>query len=168
MSYSFSSKLLSLEEAEKKSREFREEGKRIVTVNGSYDLFHFGHLNVLEQAKKQGDVLFVGVNSDASVQSGKEPDRPFIKEQERSSIVAALMCTDYVSIIEGHYNEAQNTFLRAIKPHVHVNDGAYGAPEEWLEWSVLQELGTEPYACPRTAGISTSDLLERLKNDPTS
>lgn len=163
----YEEKLVALSDAARLSKKFREEGKHIATVNGSFDLFHVGHLNVLERASRQADVLFIGVNSDESVRSGKGPARPFVPERARAAVIAGLACTTYVSIIDGDYSEAQNTFIRAIRPHVHVNDSAYGPPETWLEWPVLQELHIEAYACPRTEGISTSELIEKLRTEAT-
>jgi len=68
----------------------RKEGKRIVTTNGSFDLLHAGHLQLLKEAKEQGDVLIVGLNSDASVKQYKSKDRPIIPQEYRAEMLAAI------------------------------------------------------------------------------
>lgn len=78
----------------------KSEGKKIVTTNGSFDLFHAGHVELLEKAKSRGDILIVGINSDKSVREyKKKPGRPIIPEQFRAEAVAAIMYVDYVFLL---------------------------------------------------------------------
>lgn len=157
-------KILTLEKARQKADELREQGKKLVTMNGSFDLLHAGHLDFLEEAKRQGDVLFVGVNSDESVKSGKGPHRPIVPEMERMALLAALECVDYVVKIEGKYeDEPHSSLLPAIQPQVHVNGEDYGPVETWIEWPAMQQFGTQPYMVKRRPNLATSDIIEKIK-----
>lgn len=157
-------KILSLDAAAAKAAELKAAGKKVVTVNGSFDLLHAGHLDMLEEAKQQGDVLFVGINSDASISNKKGAARPIIGEQERAAMLAALTCVDYVVIIDAPYDDVQNILLRAVKPTVHANGAEYGQPESWVEWPVMQEVGAVGYAVARRPGLATSDIVKRIQN----
>lgn len=156
-------KILSLKDVAARAEQLRAQGKKLVTVNGAFDLLHAGHLDYLEEAKQQGDVLFVGLNSDASVREGKGKGRPVIAEQERTALLAALVCVDYVVIIDALYREAQNVLLREVRPHVHVNGSEYGQPTQWIEWPVMREVGARGHAVQRREGLATSDIIERIK-----
>lgn len=162
-------KIKSLEEASIVAEELKQQGMKIVTVNGSFDLLHAGHLDQLEEARKQGDVLFVGVNSDVSVREGKNrpfdvaQGKPYITEEARAAMLAALACVDYVVIVYASYDEVAQTFIRAIQPHVHVNGPDYGAPETWIEWPAMQEVGASGYTVQKRNDLSTSELIEKIK-----
>src|SRR5215213_10878404 len=78
----------------------RAAGQQIALTNGTFDLIHVGHLRSLEQARSHGDILVVGVNSDASVRSYKSPDRPIVPQAERAELIAGLACVDFVVIID--------------------------------------------------------------------
>lgn len=160
--YSWTSgKLLSREEAPAVAEKLRAEGKRLVTVNGSFDLMHPGHLIILSEAKKQGDILFVGLNLDESVRRYKGKERPILPEAERAAMLCALPWVDYVvPIIEP---EAGKAILTTIRPYVHVNGAEYGAPETWYEWPTVQELGCETYSVPRKPGLATTNIIGKIK-----
>jgi rfaE bifunctional protein nucleotidyltransferase chain/domain len=154
-------KVLTLLAAELRAKELRDEGKKLVTVNGSFDILHAGHLDQLEEAKKQGDVLFVGLNSDASVRGAKGENRPIVPEEARAAMLAALICVDYVVMIDKPYNEVPQAFVTAIKPAVHVNGPDYGPVETWIEWPAMQAVGAEGYVIKKRNNLSTSALLEK-------
>jgi rfaE bifunctional protein nucleotidyltransferase chain/domain len=156
-------KILTLEEAAERAADLKKQGKTIVSANGSFDIVHAGHLDLLEEARQQGDVLFVGLNSDASVRNGKGAARPYIPERERAALLAALMCVDYVVIVDAPYREMQDVFIHALKPAVHVNGAEYGQPEAWIEWKAMQAVGARGYAVERRPGLSTSDLITKIK-----
>src|SRR5262245_16637317 len=90
----------------------RELRKRIVTVNGSFDLLHAGHLHILREARAQGDVLVVGLNSDASVKRYKGPDRPLIPQAQRAELLLALRLVDYVHIFD---EDDPIAFIEAVR-----------------------------------------------------
>ena len=156
-------KIISLNDAREIAVSLKMEGKKIVTVNGSFDLLHIGHIDQLEQAKKQGDVLFVGINSDESIRGYKGDERPFVPEEARAAILAALECVDYVMVIDEEAAEMQNVLLRAVKPDVHVNGPDYGEAEEWIEWPIMQEVGAKGYIAERLNDSSTTDIVGKIR-----
>lgn len=157
-------KMLSLEEAGKLAERLKSEGKRIVTINGSFDLLQAGHLDFIEEAKQQGDVLFVAVNSDKSVRDKKGPERPIIPEKERMALIAALAAVDYVVLMDGVYDEEPHgTWIPTMKPDVHINGGDYGSAEEWIEWPAMQAVGAVGHMVQRRPNLSTSEIIAKIK-----
>jgi len=129
-----SNSVLSLAEVIKFVEGQRSKGKIIVTTNGTFDLLHPGHIFLLTEAKKQGDVLIVGVNSDSSVKRYKGPDRPVESEEVRAENVSEY--ADQVFIFD---EDDPREWLKEIKPDVHVNAVTYG--QDCVEKSVLDEVG---------------------------
>lgn len=154
-------KTLTAAGAPQRAQEFRAEGRRLVTVNGAFDLFHAGHLVILEEAKAQGDLLFVGVNSDAAVRQYKGPGRPIIPEAERLQMLAALACVDFAVLVDAV--EAGAAIVEMIRPHVHVNGSEYGPPERWAEYPTMQMYGVVGYTCQRRPALATTDLIRRIQ-----
>jgi rfaE bifunctional protein nucleotidyltransferase chain/domain len=135
----------------------RAKGKRIVTTNGSFDILHTGHLYLLSEARQRGDVLIVGLNSDASVRTYKGPSRPIVPERRRAEMLLALRVVDYVHIFE----EADPVaFLQQVAPDVHVNGAEYGA--DCIESGTVRQSGGTLHLVPRLPGFSTSGLLDAL------
>jgi len=157
-------KVLSREEAHGFADRLKREGKALVTVNGSFDLLHPGHLVILSEAKAQGDVLFVGVNSDASVRTYKGNGRPIIPEKERIAMLAALSFVDYIILFDEP--EVGRQLLLTVRPHVHVNGSEYGDPETWVEWPVMQEVGARGYRVARRSGLATTDIIAKIRSLP--
>src|SRR5438093_645745 len=93
-------RIISLDELEPLRRTWRDEGLRFVFTNGTFDLLHVGHVRYLETARSFGDILVVGINSDASARVYKGPGRPVVPQDERAEIVAALRCVDYAIIFD--------------------------------------------------------------------
>jgi D-beta-D-heptose 7-phosphate kinase/D-beta-D-heptose 1-phosphate adenosyltransferase len=137
----------------------RAQRKRIVTINGSFDVLHAGHLHILNEAKRQGDVLIVGLNSDASVKTYKGPSRPIVTERRRAELLLALRMVDYVHIFD---EPDPIAFLSEINPDVHVNGSEYGA--ECIEAETVRRGGGEIYIVDRIPDLSTSGLLGSLKS----
>jgi len=136
----------------------RAQRKRIATINGSFDVLHAGHLYILTEARKQGDVLIVGLNSDASVRSYKGPNRPIIPERQRAEMLLALRMVDYVHI----FDEADPiAFLEQVKPDVHVNGTEYGA--HCIEGETVRRSGGALFLVDRMPGLSTSGLVDTLR-----
>jgi len=138
----------------------RKENKKIVTTNGSFDLFHAGHIQLLEKAKEKGDILIVGVNSDKSVREyKKKPGRPIIPEKYRAELLAAIMYVDYVFLFD---DLIPNPWLDKIRPDVHANSAEYGA--KCVETEVLDQYGGELFLVPREdITLSTSDIEAKIK-----
>ena len=142
---------------EVKVQEIRQEGKTIVTLNGSFDLLHAGHLEILYQASLQADVLIVALNSDASIQQYKSPDRPIIPLQYRKEMMAALGFVDFVT----WFSETDpRDLLRMIAPDVHVNGAEYG--KDCLEAQVVSEGGGRVHIVELVPGLSTSNIIEKI------
>jgi rfaE bifunctional protein nucleotidyltransferase chain/domain len=133
-------------------------GRRIVTCNGSFDLFHYGHLYFLEFARAQGDALIVGVNADCSVKQYKSAHRPIVPERQRARLVAALTVVEYVYIFP---ELVPMPFLEIVKPQVHVNGAEYGA--ECIEAPTVRKYGGQIVLVPKVEGLSTTALIARIK-----
>jgi len=137
----------------------RQNGNKIVTCNGSFDLFHCGHLLFLEYAKRQGDILVVGLNSDISIKKYKSKNRPIVPEKERSQIIAALGIVDYVYIFD---ETVPMPFIEVVKPDFHANGAEYGA--DCIEAETVKKYGGKIYLVPRIGGLSTTELIQKIKN----
>ncbi len=131
------------------------EGKKIVTVNGSYDVLHYGHIRTLQEAKRQGDVLILGLNSDSSIKQYKAPWRPINSQDHRAEFLAALESIDYVCIFD---ETTPISFLEDIKPHVHCNGVEYG--EDCIEAPTVKKYGGKIYLTGRY--FSTTEMIEKL------
>lgn len=153
----FLAKYIAPEQVEKKLQEART-GKTLATLNGSFDLLHAGHLNVLFAAKDQADLLLVALNSDSSIQRYKSADRPIVPLQARLEMVAALSCVDFVTWFD---ETDPRAFLSRVRPDVHVNSAEYG--ENCIEAEAVRACGARLHLVPRTEGISTSDLIKRIQ-----
>ncbi len=137
--------------------ELKKQNKRIVTLNGSFDLMHAGHLYIIYEAKKQGDILIVALNSDSSIQRYKSPDRPIIPLKYRLELMSALQFVDYVT----WFDEVDpRAILAKIKPDIHVNGIEYGS--NCIEAETVQEHGGKLYLVDRIPGLATSDILQKI------
>lgn len=136
----------------------RMQGRRIVTINGAFDIMHAGHLHFLREARRQGDVLLVGVNSDASIRGNKGPDRPFVGEDDRVRMLLALRDVDYVHLFE---EATPIEFLEIVRPDVHVNGAEYGA--DCVEAPTVLAHGGRVHLVDRLPGLSTTELIERVR-----
>ena len=133
-------------------------GKKMVFTNGCFDLLHAGHVRYLEQAKALGDVLIVGINSDASVARLKGEKRPIVGEQHRGEIVCALRCVDAITIFE---QDTPLDLIRLIRPDVYVKGGDY-TKETLPEYPVVTQYGGEVLILDFVQGCSTSQLIATI------
>ncbi len=131
----------------------RQNGKRIVFTNGCFDLLHNGHIVCLRKARRLGDVLIVGVNSDDSVQRLKGPERPFTPLKDRMEMLAALEAVDYVIPFE---EDTPIDLIGAVMPDVLVKGGDY-TPEAIVGAKEVKENGGEVVVIPLEKGYSTSE-----------
>jgi rfaE bifunctional protein nucleotidyltransferase chain/domain len=116
--------LVSLEEAERLASAWRRAGKRIVLANGCFDLLHVGHVRYLQSARALGDVLVVGLNSDAAVRRLKGPGRPLMPVAERAEVLGALAAVDAVVVFDADTAEA---LVSRLRPDVHAKGTDYTA-----------------------------------------
>jgi D-glycero-beta-D-manno-heptose 1-phosphate adenylyltransferase len=113
---------LGLDEAALLADRFRAEGKRVVLANGCFDLLHVGHVRYLAAARRLGDVLFVGLNDDASVARLKGPGRPLLAAAERAELLAGLRSVDYVVLFG---EDTVDALVRRLRPDVHAKGTDY-------------------------------------------
>ena len=137
----------------------KKHGKTIVLANGCFDLLHVGHLKYLQAAKKQGDVLVVAVNNDASVRRLKGPGRPLLKIRDRVAIVSALDCVDFVNVFGG---PTVGRVLHALHPDVHAKGGDYTV-DTVPEKDVVRSYGGRVAIVGGAKIRSTSHLMKRIK-----
>jgi len=138
-------------------QELKPQGKTIVSTNGSFDLLHFGHVTMLQEAKLLGDVLIVGLNSDASVRSYKGKYRPICPQAQRAGMLTALACTDYITIFD---ELTPIELLKVIQPHIHVNSPEHG--KDCVEREVVERHGGQIYQAQLVEGMSTTQLIRRI------
>jgi D-glycero-beta-D-manno-heptose 1-phosphate adenylyltransferase len=137
-------------------------GQRIVLANGCFDTLHVGHIRYLEGARREGDVLVVGVNADSSVCALKGPGRPILDEQARAQLVAALRSVDYVVLFDEPNVEA---LLEALRPDVHAKGTDYTA-ETVPERATAARLGIRVAVVGDPKDHSTRELLASIRKAP--
>ena len=137
--------------------QWRAAGKRVVFTNGCYDLLHRGHVRLLEQARSMGDILVLGLNTDASVRRMKGPSRPLICEQDRAQVAAGLAAVDAVTLFD---EDTPRELIAALLPDVLVK----GA--DWSHFIAGREeveaAGGVVKTIPLEAGFSTTNLVEKI------
>ncbi|GER93097.1 D-glycero-beta-D-manno-heptose 1-phosphate adenylyltransferase [hot springs metagenome] len=128
-------------------------GKKIVFTNGCFDIIHIGHIRYLREAKKLGDILIVGLNSDSSVSKIK-PGRPINTERHRAEILSSLEMVDYVTIFN---EDTPYELIKHLMPDVLVKGG------DWkIEDIVGSDIVTEVYSLPYVEGISTTEIINKI------
>ena len=154
-------KVLTLAQAARWAAAVHRRGQRVVATNGCFDLLHYGHVNYLQRARKLGDLLVVGLNSDASARQLKGRARPLVRQQHRAAVLAALACVDAVVI----FNESRaHRFLAAVRPDVYVKAGDYTAKTlDAAERAVLAKLGARIRIVPFVRGFSTTGLIAKIR-----
>lgn len=141
-----------------KVAEIRASGKTIATLNGSFDLLHAGHLEILYQGSCQADVFIVALNSDASIKGYKGPDRPLIALPYRMQMMSALQFVDFVTWFD---EPDPRNLLDLIKPNVHVNGSEYG--ENCIESDVVKKNGGRMHIISLVPGLSTSSIIQKIR-----
>ncbi len=140
--------------------EQRAAGRRVVFTNGVFDLLHPGHTRYLADARAQGDVLVVAVNSDRSVKAlAKGPDRPVTPDHERAELLAALAAVDAVVVFD---EDTPQAVVEAIQPDVLVK-GADWAADAIVGREVVEARGGRVVRVPLAPGYSTTAILERIR-----
>ena len=131
----------------------------VVFTNGVFDLLHPGHIDVLDGARREGAVLVVGLNSDASVRRLKGPTRPVRNENERAQVVAALEAVDAVVIFE---EDTPLELVRALQPDVIVKGGDYSS-DTIVGADVVRARGGRVVVVPLQVGQSTTSIIEKMR-----
>ncbi len=157
-------KICSLDELAQHVAARRRLGQRVVLTNGCFDLLHVGHVHYLQQAADEGDCLIVAVNSDDSVRRlNKAPDRPLFDQQDRATMLAALDSVDYVLVFD---ESTPHALLDRLRPDLLVKGGTYRR-EEIVGWELVEAYGGEVKPLSVIPGVSTTQIVERLRNTPT-
>ncbi|MFH1888895.1 MAG: D-glycero-beta-D-manno-heptose 1-phosphate adenylyltransferase [Candidatus Omnitrophota bacterium] len=133
-------------------------GKRVVFTNGCFDLLHYGHIKYLEEARKNGDLLIVGINSDDSVKRIKGKKRPVLNEKDRLRMVAALESVDYVTLFK---EDTPLETIKSIKPDVLVK-GADWNKSDIVGRDIVLSRGGRVSVIRLAKGHSTSNLIRKI------
>ncbi len=136
----------------------KRQGKRVAFTNGCFDLLHVGHVKYLQKARTFGDLLVLGLNSDASVRRLKGEKRPLIGQNERAHILAALDCVDYVVIFD---EDTPLNLLETLRPHVLVKGGDY-TPEQVVGKDLVESYGGRIELVEFVDGRSTTGIIEKI------
>ena len=152
-------KILGRDDLVARAATWRMASKRIVFTNGCFDLLHAGHLSLLSQAAKLGDVLVLAINSDASVRRLKGPERPLVPQEDRAAVLAALGFVDAVTIFD---EDTPLEILQSLRPHVLVKGGDYKI-EDVVGREFMAATGGRVALVPLTPEKSTTALVERIR-----
>jgi len=153
-------KILARDELAARAATWRMSGKRIVFTNGCFDLLHAGHLSLLSQAAKLGDILVLAINSDASVRRLKGPERPLVPQEDRAAVLAALGFVDAVTIFD---EDTPLEVLQSVRPHVLVKGGDYRL-DQVVGRELIDASGGRVVLVPLTPEKSTTALVERIRS----
>lgn len=146
-------KVIDRKDIKKISVKLRAEGRKIVFTNGCFDILHIGHVRYLQHAKRLGDVLIIGLNSDRSV-AGIKPGRPVNSEKNRAEVLAALAVVDYVVVFP---EKTPYNLIKAVKPDILVKGG------DWKKEEIIgSDVAKETYSLPYVKGISTTRIIEKI------
>jgi rfaE bifunctional protein nucleotidyltransferase chain/domain len=152
-------KIYSRERLKKEIDQLRKEGKKIVFTNGCFDILHVGHTRYLKEAKKQGDILILGLNSDESVKALKGEKRPLVPENERADVIASLESVDYVTIF---HELTPLELIEYLKPDVLVKGGDW-KEDEVVGRESVGKWGGKVIIIPEIKGSSTTNIIEKIK-----
>jgi len=150
-----SAKVLGREALLKSVEAARKGGRRVVFTNGCFDLMHAGHVRYLAEARRLGDLLVVGVNSDRSV-AGIKPGRPVVPGAQRAEVLAALESVDFVTLFD---EPTPHELIRLIRPDVLVKGG------DWKKEDIVgSDIVPDTRSLPFHEGFSTSSIIEKIRN----
>jgi D-beta-D-heptose 7-phosphate kinase/D-beta-D-heptose 1-phosphate adenosyltransferase len=147
-----SAALLSIRQQAKK------EHKKVVFTNGVFDLLHRGHVEYLQKARQLGDMLIIGLNSDASVHAIKGPKRPIVSQEDRATVLAALACVDHIVYFD---EDTPAELIEAILPDILVKGADYSIEQIVGAEAVLKN-GGQVIPIDLTPGRSTSELIRKI------
>ena len=153
-------KILTLAELQKQAERWRLQNKKIVFTNGVFDILHEGHISSLSEAAAYGDILVVGLNSDASVKRLKGPQRPINREQARALVLASLVMTDVIILFE---EDTPLELITSFMPDIRVKGGDYTVEQIAGAKEVLAA-GGEVKIAAIIEGISTTGIIEKMTN----
>lgn len=155
------SKIVTAGEMQQQRERLRADGMILVFTNGCFDILHSGHAGYLDFARRQGDALAVGLNSDESVRRNKNSSRPINPQDSRAAVLAALECVDYIIIFDEDEPEA---LIEKIAPDVLVKG------EDWAHYvsgrETVEQNGGKVVLAPLVEGQSTTGIIRKIKELP--
>lgn len=152
-------KILSLLELKRQLASWKLKEKKIVFTNGCFDIMHLGHLDYLSKAADLGNVLIVGLNSDQSISHIKGPERPIIKQEQRSMFLASLQFVNAVVLFD---EKTPYELIKFIQPDILVKGNDYKA-EEIVGYDIVKEKGGEIITLEFLEGYSTTAIVNKIK-----
>ncbi len=141
----------------------RARGGKVVFTNGVFDLLHPGHVRYLQDARRLGDALIVGLNSDASVRANKGPERPINPAGERAEILLALECVDAVAMFD---EETPHEIISRIQPDVLVKGADWG-PDNIVGREIVEARGGRVVRMELAPGYSTTEIVNKVRDLPS-
>ena len=151
--------IYSIDRAAELAERVRGRGATVVFTNGVFDLLHPGHVRYLRDARRLGDALIVGVNSDRSVRAIKGPERPITPAEERAEVLLALECVDVVAIFD---EQTPDAIIRRVQPDVLVKGADWG-PDNIVGRDTVEARGGRVVRMELAPGHSTTDLIRKVK-----
>ncbi|MBI9076012.1 MAG: D-glycero-beta-D-manno-heptose 1-phosphate adenylyltransferase [Desulfatibacillum sp.] len=152
------SKILTQDELARAVDDAKAQGKTVVFTNGCFDILHVGHVRYLAEAKRHGDLLAVGLNSDRSVREIKGPKRPIVPEEERAEVLAALESVDFVAIFD---EPDPLNLIKAVMPQVMVK-GADWPEDQIIGAKEVKAAGGKVVRVELAQGASTTNIIQRV------
>jgi rfaE bifunctional protein nucleotidyltransferase chain/domain len=141
----------------------RSRGQTLVFTNGCFDVLHRGHIDYLRFCRAQGDVVIVGLNSDASVRALKGPQRPINNQQDRAAVLSGLETVDLITI----FDEASVLpLVQKVRPDVIVKGGDWGNKQGVVGWEFVESYGGRVMLAPLVQGKSSTTTIEKMKTVP--
>jgi len=155
--FDYKSRILTWDEMKKEVSRIHAAGKKVVFTNGAFDILHLGHLTYMTFARRQGDALIVGLNSDASVRRYKGDKRPIVPQEERATMLAGLKCVDYVVLFD---EDEPKDLIAHILPDVLVKG------EDWAHYvsgrDVVEANGGKVVLAKLVEGRSTTNIIKKI------
>lgn len=139
-------------------KKYKKDGKKIVFTNGCFDIIHSGHINLLKTAKKMGDILVLGLNSDFSIKKLKGDNRPIIPLKERAEILSAISVVDIVTVF---YEGNPFNIIKGIKPDVLVKGGDWPL-DKIIGADIVKSYGGTVKNIKYIKGLSTTNIIEKI------
>ncbi|KKQ01739.1 MAG: Bifunctional protein HldE [Candidatus Roizmanbacteria bacterium GW2011_GWA2_36_23] len=137
----------------------KKKGEKVVLTNGAFDILHPGHVGYLSQAKKMGEILIIGLNTDESIKAYKDPKRPINEFKNRAAMLCALESVDYVTPLA---EERPAELIRAVKPNIYIKGGDY-KKEKLRSTPIVESLGGKVIIIPFVGNYSTTSLIDKIK-----
>lgn len=156
--YQTQDKIVSLDKARARVHHWRVHDQTLVFTNGCFDLLHLGHIDYLEKARHLGDVLIIGLNTDASVSRLKGPSRPITSENSRARVLAALEFVDMVVLFD---EETPYNLIQTLAPDVLVKGGDYQV-ENIVGYDVVTKRGGKVLTLELVEGYSTTNIIDKI------